>query len=185
MWDRPELMQRFRDVLTVKMVELNRALRAFSGHTAPGWWITDDNCALFNRAMYREYCRPVLARVLEEFAHGGWRYQHSDSNMAHLIEDQYALGIRSVNYGPDIDVSLIREKMPDAMIHGHLPPFLLRNGAPAEIRRRIVEDFGKAGGTGGLQVTMAGSLAGGTGLGRMRWFMQCVQECCRYEGRQP
>ena len=36
MWmaDYPELMQRLRDILAVKMVELNRVLRAFSGNTS-------------------------------------------------------------------------------------------------------------------------------------------------------
>jgi hypothetical protein len=36
MLDRPELMRRFRDVLARKMIELNRALRAFSGNTESG-----------------------------------------------------------------------------------------------------------------------------------------------------
>ena len=61
------------------------------------------------------------------------------------------------------------------------PPFLLRNGSPEEIKNRIIEDFQKAGETGGLTITTAGSLAGGTGLGRMRWMMQVVQEHCRYD----
>ena len=109
------------------------------------------------------------------------RYQHSDSAMGHLMDEQYALGIRAVNYGPEVDAALIRAKMPDAEIHGQLPPFLLRNGSPAEIRARIEEDFVKAGASGGLIVTTAGSLAAGTGVGRMRWFMQSVQEACRYD----
>ena len=160
----------------------NQVLRAFSGNEWPGWWITDDNSTLFNPALYREYCFPVLQRVLEAMAPGdARRYQHSDSAMGHLIEQQYELGIRNVNYGPTIDVGLIREKMPDAVIRGHTPPFLLRNGRPGEIRQRVIDDFEKAGATGGLEVTTAGSLAAGTGVGRMRWFMQLVQEECRYD----
>lgn len=182
MYDHPDLMHRFRDLLAEKMVELNLVLREFSGNTEPGWWITDDNSALFNPELYREYCFPVLKRVLDALAPGNARrYQHSDSNMAHLLDQQYELGIREVNYGPEIDVALIREKMPDALILGHMPPFLLRNGAPSEIRQRIIDDFHKAGQTGGLVVTTAGSLAAGTGVGRMRWFMQVVQEVCRYD----
>ena len=101
--------------------------------------------------------------------------------MGHLIEMQYALGIRSVNYGPTVDAGLIREKMPDAVINGQLPPFLMRDGNPEAIRQRIVEDFRKAGASALLNVTTAGSLAAGTGVGRMRWFMQVVQEECRYD----
>lgn len=181
MYDHPDLMGRFRDILAAKMIELNTILREFSGNSTPGWWITDDNCALFNRKLYQQYCVPVLETVLNAMAPGNAsRYQHSDSAMGHLLDFQYALGIRSVNYGPTVDAALIRAKMPDAIINGQLPPFLLRNGSPDEIRQRIVEDFQKAGQTGGLIITTAGSLAAGTGVGRMRWMMQVVQQECRY-----
>ena len=183
-YDHPQLMQRFRDILATKMIELNRALREFSGNTQSGWWITDDNCTLFNRALYREYCVPVLEKVLDAMApRGSWRYQHSDSAMGHLLGYQRELGITSVNYGPEVDAAFIRESMPEAIINGHTPPFLLRNGSPDEIKARVTSDFQKAGATGGLIVTTAGSLAAGTGVGRMRWYMQLVQEHCRYNQR--
>ena len=70
--------------------------------------------------------------------------------------------------------------MPAAMINGHMPPFLLRNAGPGEIRERVISDFVKAG-AGGLTVTTAGSLAAGSGVGRMRWLMLCTQNYCRYD----
>jgi hypothetical protein len=180
-YDRPGLIERFRDILTVKMVELNRYLREFSGCAEPGWWITDDNSALFNRKLYRQFCLPVLAAVLDAFAPpGSNRYQHSDSAMGHLLDDQRALGINACNYGPTVDAALIREKLPDALIHGQMPPMLLRSGTPEAIERQVREDFRKAGASGKLVVTTAGSTAAGTGLGRMRWMMRCVQEETRY-----
>jgi uroporphyrinogen-III decarboxylase len=183
-YDHPDLMRRFRDILADKMVALNKILREFSGNTLPGWWITDDNCALFNRTLYQEYCTPVLERVMDSMApDGALRYQHSDSAMGHLLDIQYQLGIREVNYGPEVDAALIRYKMPETMVNGHIPPFLLRNGKPGEIKDRILNDFHKAGQSGGLTVTTAGSLAAGTGVGRMRWMMQVVQNHCRYDGR--
>lgn len=182
MLDEPELMRRFTRVLSVKMVEFNRFLREFSGNDRPGWWITDDNCALFNPELYREFCYPVLEAVLDALAPGDSdRYQHSDSGMEHIIPFQRQLGINRVNYGPELDVVRIRELMPDVMIEGHTPPMLLRNGSPEAVRERIREDFRKAGSTGGLTVCTAGSLAAGTGLGRIRWFLQCVQRECRYD----
>lgn len=182
--DYPEMISRFRDILAQKMVELNTVLREFSGSTAQGWWITDDNSALFSPKLYREYCFPVLKRVLEAMAPGAaLRYQHSDSAMGHLMPQQWELGIRRVNYGPEIDVADIRAAMPGAMIEGHMPPFLLRNGTAAEIEARVVSDFEKAGATGGLVVATAGSTAAGTGMGRMRFFMQVVQDRCRYQAR--
>jgi uroporphyrinogen decarboxylase len=183
-YDHPELAERFRDLLAEKMVAFNKVLREFSHNHQAGWWITDDNSALFNRKLYRQFCYPVLARVLEALAPGdARRYQHSDSSMGHLLDYQYELGIRAVNYGPEVDAGLIREKMPEAMINGQLPPFLLRNGSLEDIRQRVIDDFHKAGATGGLNVTTAGSLAAGTSLGRVRWLMWVVQEDCRYDGR--
>lgn len=183
-YDHPQLIRRFCDILAAKMIELNRVLCEFSGNTQSGWWITDDNCTLFNRTLYREYCVPVLEKVLDAMApRGSWRYQHSDSAMGHLLGYQRELGITSVNYGPEVDAAFIRESMPEAIINGHTPPFLLRNGSPDEIKARVTADFQKAGATGGLIVTTAGSLAAGTGVGRMRWYMQLVQEHCRYNQR--
>ena len=78
------------------------------------------------------------------------------------------------------NIALIREKMPQAEIRGHMPPMLMRNGSPSEIKERLLSDFAKAGAGGGLRITTAGSLAAGTGVGRMRWLMKLVQDCCRY-----
>ncbi|MCX6971680.1 MAG: hypothetical protein NTV93_16205 [Verrucomicrobia bacterium] len=181
-YDIPELVRRFSGLLAEKMVEMNRVLREFSGNTDTGWFILDDNCALFNREIYRDYCFPILKQVMDAMAPGdAIRYQHSDSAMGHLLDDQRELGIKSVNYGPTVDVALIREKMPETMINGHMPPFLLRNGSPEEIKTRLIDDFKKAGQTGGMSITTAGSLAAGTGVGRMRWFMKLTQDHCRYD----
>ena len=183
MLDEPALMRRFRDVLAAKMVELNHLLREFSGNPQPGWWITDDNCAPLGPRLYQEFCYPVLEKVLAAMAPGNARrYQHSDTAMGHLLGLQYALGIRWVNYGPEVDVAVIRDKMPEAFIYGQMPPLLLRNGSPVEIKRRVIDDFRKEGQSGGIEITTAGSLAAGTGVGRMRWFMQAVQKHCRYDG---
>jgi uroporphyrinogen decarboxylase len=182
MLDEPHIIERFRDLLAQKYIELNQVLRDFSSNTDFGWWITDDNCALFNVELYDNYCVPVLKRVLETFAPGdARRYQHSDSNMAHLLDAQRELGINHVNYGPEIDVALIRRKMPAAIIDGHTPPFLLRNGTPQEIENRVRDDFEKVGRSGKLQIATAGSLAAGTSLERVRFWMQCVEKHCRYD----
>ena len=181
-YDHPDLVERFRDLLAEKMVALNKVLREFSDNTEPGWWFTDDNSALFNRKLYRQLCYPVLQSVFEAMAPGDApRYQHSDSSMGHLLDFQYELRIRSVNYGPEVDAGLIRLKMPNAMIHGQMPPFLLRNGSLEAIRQRVIDDLIKAGETGGLNVTTAGSLAAGTSLGRVRWLMWVVEQECRYD----
>ena len=180
--DEPELMDRFTRVLTQGYLRLARRLRAFSGCDWKGWWITDDNCCLFNPKQYRRFCMPVLRAVLEEFAPlpDASRYQHSDSAMAHHLDAQRELGIGKVNYGPEIDPRVIRARMPEAVIDGHLPPFLLRNGSPEDIRARVRSDFAAIGAGGRLNIATAGSIPAGTGLGRLRWLMRCVRDETRY-----
>ncbi len=180
--DEPDLMDRFARILTQGYLRLNRRLRAFSGFTGHSWRIYDDNCCLFNPKQYRRFCMPVLRAVLDEFAPqpDGWRYQHSDSAMAHHLDAQRELGIREVNYGPEIDPRIIRQRMPEAVIDGHMPPFLLRNGSPEAIRERVRSDFAAVGAGGRLHIATAGSIPAGTGLGRLRWLMHCVQEETRY-----
>jgi uroporphyrinogen decarboxylase len=184
MWfyEHPDLMARFRDLLTRKLIEHTKILREFSGSPGGGFFVLDDNCALFSASLYREFCFPVFDGFLNAIGcPRGSRYQHSDSAMGHLLDLQRELGVTGVNYGPTVDVALIRQKMPDACIDGHMPPFLLRNGTPGEIEQRIKDDFRKAGATGKLNVRLAGSLAGGTGVGRIRFFFQCVERYCRYD----
>jgi len=98
-----------------------------------------------------------------------WSEQHPD-----LWWDGAQKSIRAVLEG-------VAYGLKDAMIDGHIPPFLLRNGSPEEIKARILDDFRKVSQTGGLTLTTAGSLAAGTGVGRMRWMMQVVQDHCRYD----
>ncbi|MBN8525789.1 MAG: hypothetical protein J0M02_10680 [Planctomycetes bacterium] len=147
-----------------------------------GWWITDDNSCLFNPRQYRRFCMPVLRTVMDEFAPlpDGHRYQHSDSAMAHHLDAQRELGIASVNYGPEIDPRIIRARMPEAVINGHMPPFLLRNGSPEAIRARVRADFTAVGAGGRLNIATAGSIPAGTGIGRLRWLMRCVELETRY-----
>ena len=181
MYDYPELIERFRDILAAKMIEFNVLLREFSGNSTNSWWITDDNCCLFSKKFYKKYCVPVLEKVLNAMApDNSRRFQHSDSAMGHLLPYQQELGINSVNYGPEVDVALIRKIMPNAMICGHMPPMMLRNNFPEEIKERVISDFKKAGKGGGLEVTTAGSLSAGTGVGRMRWLMKLTEDYCKY-----
>lgn len=178
--DHPELIARFRDILARQMVNLNLTLRRFSGNKQPGWSITDDNSALFNRRLYREYCFPVLHQVMEVLAPtGSHRYQHSDSAMAHLLELQRDLGITGCNYGPTVTPAIIRSVMPEVEIHGQVPPGLLRDGTPQEIRARVRKDWEEAGDGFRLVITTAGSVSAGTSLERIRWLMRCVEEVTR------
>ena len=151
LYDHPDLMRRFRDILAREDDRVEHGPARIQRQRAAGLVYPRRQQRPLQPPLYREFCFPVLQRVMDAMAPGDARRdQHSDSAMGHLIEKQYELGIRNVNYGPTVDAGLIREKMPDALIRGQMPPFMLRNGSPDEIKARVIDDFEKAGPTGGL-----------------------------------
>ncbi len=177
MMDEPERMDAFFDVLGRRLVEYNEVLMEATGHgTIAGYGVADDNCCLFPPAQYERFCAPVLARLFARFApeKGHRRYQHSDSAMGHLMPILHNLGVNAVNLGPTLHPLEIRKAMPDAEIHGQLPPMLLRNGTPEEIVAAVRRDLDAVGGDGRMVACTAGSMAGGTPLEHFLLYMETV-----------
>ncbi|MDR3692692.1 MAG: uroporphyrinogen decarboxylase family protein [Fimbriimonas sp.] len=181
--DYPTEMGRFFAVLADIIVRYHRVLAAETGVEHRGYYWLDDNCALYSPSLYEEFCLPGMKRVFDAFAPNpeDYRYQHSDSEMRHLLPLLAALGFHGVNFGPTLPAELIRRNMPDTQIHGEVAPNTVRNkgleGVVAEVKR----DFAAVGADGGLSVTTCGSVSAGTSLESLRGFMWAVDEYCRYD----
>lgn len=182
MIDEPELMDDFFAVLAEKLVEYQKVLLEATDNQANAYYILDDNCFLFPPKLYERYCAPVLERLFAEFAPlpEHTRFQHSDSDMGHLMEILWDLGVNGVNLGPNIEPIEIRRKMPGAVIHGQIPPFVLRNGSFDEIISYVQRDIEQLGGDGGLVECPAGSVPGGTPLENLKVYMWAVHTYGRY-----
>lgn len=181
--DEPNLMERFYRVLADTMVRYQTIWSAATGQTITGVGILDDNCALLSPELYERYCFPVLERLFGEFASepGAMRFQHSDSDMEHLLPILARLNLTGANFGPKIRAADIRAAMPNTEIHGQVAPFTVRNGTADQIVAEVRRDFDAVGADGGLVVTTAGSVAGGTSLDSLRVFMGAVDRWCRYD----
>jgi len=158
------------------------ALETLTGQQITGIAWLDDNCALFNPEFYERFCMPIHRAVMERFASqaDSFRFQHSDSDMAHLLPFLAELNLHGVNLGPRIPAQVIREHLPTAVIHGQIAPFTLRNGTKAEIEAEVIRDFQAVGADGGLVITTAGSVPAGTSIERMRFLMEMVEAHCAY-----
>ncbi|MGE5559173.1 MAG: uroporphyrinogen decarboxylase family protein [Bacillota bacterium] len=181
--DEPGVMEEFFALLAVKLTEYNNALRDDTDcRSLEGYWLTDDNCYLFPPAQYERFCAPVLDKLFREFAPEPHhiRYQHSDSNMGHLMGILNDLGVNEVNFGPEIHPLEIRKAMPNALIYGQIPPMTLRNGAPGEIIEAVRRDIESVGKDGGLVECPAGSVSAGTPLKNLKIYMWAVQKYGRY-----
>lgn len=183
MMEEPEIMDEFFMVLAEKLVEYHNVLMKNTGHdTREGYSLTDDNCYLFPPAKYERFCAPVLKRLFSEFAplpHHK-RYQHSDSDMGHLMKILFDIGVNEVNFGPNIDIKDIRKAMPTALINGNIPPFTLRDGSSQDIINSVRYDIESVGQDGGLIVCPAGSVVEKTPFENLRTYMWAVHTYGRY-----
>ena len=186
-FDDPALFIRFGDVIGRAILARARVLDEEAGYTpetAPrGWSWLDDNCCLFNVEMYEAFAMPIHRAVLGRYAPdpSDHRYQHSDSDMAHLLPQLGSLDLGGTNFGPTLSVAEIREHCPHAVIDGQLAPFTYSRNEEANMVAEFLRDFDQAKAKRGLNFTTAGSINNGSRLSGMRLLMAAIQRYGRYE----
>ena len=180
--DYPEVMERFRDLLAAKIVELATLLRQATDAPMRGFGFADDNCAMLNPSLYERFGLPILQHVFSVFApeERDWRHQHSDSEMTHLLPLLSRVHLQACNLGPTVCPEVIRRHMPRTVIEGQLPPWTFARGTPTEIAEAVRRDIEAVGADGGLVVTTAGSVNAGSRLEGLRAVMYAIQTYGRY-----
>ncbi len=177
--DAPQLAMRFRDVIIRATLKYYRLCRRFSDprRMKPGFDFRDDNCAMLNEGMYEQFGLPILQAVFTEFASGenDRRYQHSDSDMGHLLDPLARANLNAVNFGPKVRFAQIRAHMPRAVVHGTLAPYTFMRNDEEAIIAEVCRDMDEARATRGLVVETAGSINEGTLLSSMRTVMWTIQ----------
>lgn len=178
MIEEDDVIEEFYDILGVKLTEYLKTIRELSDNNSNSIALLDDDCFLFSPKLYEKFCAPVLERLFNTFAPNpnDRRFQHSDSDMGHLMVILYQLGVNAVNFGPKIHPLDIRKAMPNARIHGQIPPFTLRNGTQQEIIDTIKRDMEVALIDGNFIATTAGSIAAGTPIENITTFIKAVCE---------
>jgi uroporphyrinogen decarboxylase len=184
--DTPQLALRFRDAIIQAILKYYHACRRVSDprRMRPGFEFRDDNCATLNAEMYEQFGLPILQAVFAEFAPGpnDRRYQHSDSDMGHLLGQLVKAGLNAVNFGPKVRFAQIRQHMPRAVVHGTLAPYTFMRNDEEAIVNEVRRDFEEARPTRGLVVDTAGSINEGSLLSSMRTVMWAIQTHGRLRG---
>ena len=185
-YDEPELAERFSKTICDVVIQMARIMDAEAGdtpETAPGGFsFADDNCCLLTDEMYEFFGYPILKRVFETFCpnEGDGRYQHSDSNMEHLLPVLGRLNLTGCNFGPTVLVDKIRKYMPRTKIDGCLAPFTFMNNDEEAIIAEVRRDCEMAKEQKGLNLFTAGSINNGSLLTSMRAVMHAIQKYGRY-----
>jgi uroporphyrinogen decarboxylase len=185
--DQPALAERFRDAILRAMLGRARILDAEAGdtpRTAPrGFGFADDNCCLLNPEMYELFGWPILKGMWDVYSPdpGDRRYQHSDSDMAHLLPLLGRLDLTGTNFGPTLTVREIRQHLPHAVIEGQLAPFTFSRNDERGMVSEFLRDYAQALPRRGLRFATAGSINQGSRLTGMRLIMSAIQHFGRYE----
>lgn len=184
--DNPDLAGRFRDLILRAILERARIIDAEAGFTAVsaphGWSFADDNCSLLSPEMYRFFGFPILKAVFETRSPdpADRRFQHSDSEMAHLLPILGELGLTELNFGPAIPIQSIRAHCPRAVIQGQLSPMAFCRNEEENIVAETIRDFEATRETRGVLYFTAGSINPGSRLSGLRLIMAAIHEFCRY-----
>ncbi len=186
--DEPELAARLRDTILRAMLGKIRTQDDEAGHTpetAPrGFSFADDNCALLNAEMYEFFGYPIVKGIWDVCSPDppDSRYQHSDSDMGHLVPILARENMTGVNFGPNVLIDHIREHMPTAVIQGVLAPFTYSRNDEVGIVAEFLRDFEMAREKRGVVFATAGSINNGSRLTGMRLIMSAIQRYGRYDG---
>lgn len=185
--DAPDLAERLFRVIGETVVRYHRSVARASGSEVRGCGVLDDNCALFSRPMYDRFILPAVRTIFDGLApgRGDMRFQHSDSDMGHLMPSLASVGLTGCNFGPRFPVAEIRAALPTTEIHGQIAPMTLRSGDRTAILSEVRRDFAAVGADGGLTLATAGSISAGASLDSVRFFMESVFREARYDGQSP
>jgi len=187
-YDDPGLFRRFGEVIGRAILARAQIFDEEAGYTpetAPrGWGWADDNCCLFSPEMYEAFAMPIHRMVFERYAPepDDRRFQHSDSEMSHLLPLLGELKLQGNNFGPTVRADDIRHHMPDSVIYGQLAPFTYSRNNEREMVAEFLRDLERVGDTRGLVFSGAGSINNGSRLTGMRLMMAAVQRYGRYDG---
>jgi uroporphyrinogen decarboxylase len=186
-YDDPGLFKRFSDLIgrvILKRAQIIDIEAGFGHENMPRKWSwADDNCCLYNPDMYEAFAMPIHRKIFGYYApdKNDQRYQHSDSNMAHLLPLIKELDLTGTNFGPSLTVTEIREHCPHAVIQGQMAPFTYSRNEENNMLAEFLRDFDQSREKRGLRFTTAGSINNGSRLTSMRLLMAAIQRYGRYE----
>jgi len=187
-YDEPELMLRFSRNIADVLMKINKAIDRACGYAEQnrprGFGFNDDNCCLATPEFYEAFGYPVLKEIFGYYCPDAddMRYQHSDSDMGHLLPILGRLNFTGVNFGPNVLVDQIRKYMPKTRIDGCLAPYTFMRNDSENIVKQVKRDCQMAidSGARGLNLSTAGSINPGSSLASLRLVMQTIQNFGRY-----
>jgi uroporphyrinogen decarboxylase len=100
-----------------------------------GIMVLDDIVGFLSPRDYLEFAHPFLKEIFSSFP-DMVRVYHNDSKINHLLEDLADTGFHVLNFGHNLDIAMVSERIGNRIcLMGNVPPLeILAQGNPEEVR---------------------------------------------------
>ena len=175
--DHPEeghlLMQIIGDVA----IRFMDAMREFTGDSATGLILANDDLGLLSPGLYEEFCLSPELGLFDHYSNSSFdmRGYHSDSHCDHHFSTLRELRLTDINIAPNVSVRELRRCFPDSVIHGQIPPLTFRDASVREVIESTIGILEDAGDDPDLVMSIVGCLNEGTPLENILSIMWAIE----------
>jgi uroporphyrinogen decarboxylase len=144
-----------------------------------GFSLASDLTGMLSPQLYRDFIMQAEKELYDIYSPNpdDTRYYHADSHMLHHLENLREIGVNAVNIDPYIEPRQILDKIPDAVVHGQIPPTkVLLYGTPEEVYACAKRDIEQAGPGKHLVLCTAGSINPGTALENLKAMCRAAED---------
>jgi len=163
--DQPDLANFLMDkVLDANMTIVRNAIRAGAEVIILGDDYAHNTGTLMSPALFREFIRPRLTRILHMIKNeGAFCIKHSDGNIYSILEDIVSTGCDGINPIEPVagmDLATVKALVGDRVcITGNIDcAHLLPHGTPEEVEAAVIQAIHDAGKGGGYILTSSNSI---------------------------
>ncbi len=126
----PEKAHEVMKITTETTIRFMKAQEEIGGRLKR-FLISDDIIGLISPEHFREFSLPYLKKIFDTFSYAMGIF-HCDANTTHLLEDIPEVGMDVFNFGPEIDIEEIKNKIGDRVcLLGNFPPISIKNWPPS------------------------------------------------------
>jgi len=127
----PEKVHQVMKITTENTIRFMKAQEQIGGRLKR-FLVADDIIGLMSPKHFQEFSLPYLKQIFDTFSYAIGIF-HCDANTTHLLEDIPQIGMNVFNFGPEIDIKEIKNKIGNRVgLLGNLPPISIKNWLPSD-----------------------------------------------------
>jgi uroporphyrinogen decarboxylase len=184
----PKEVHRLLKITTETVLRYVKAQEKIGGRLKR-YIIADDSSGLMSLQHFKEFVVPSMKKIFTTFSYAIGIF-HCDSNTSHLLESIPEIGMDIFNFGPEVNIKEIKDKIGDKIcLFGNIPPIsipkipisnTLQKGTVEDVDR-ICKRLIKIGKTdGGYMLTTGSGMAAGTPLENIHAMIKAGIKYGRY-----